>query len=155
VRIVFSPLGELTFVQRILVRLIMILYSPFLKIENGERLCFSNRPAIFVFNHSNSFETVLLAAYLTFRLGDSVRFVVDWVWGYLPITGWLIRQVDPIFVYNKRAKIALMEPIRRRAVRRPVWQQINDTLAAGKSVGLFPEGTRNGDPNNLMCGRTG
>ena len=114
VRIVFSPLNELTFVQRVIVRSVMILYLPFLKIENGEQLCVSDRPAIFVFNHSNSFETLLLAAFLTFQRGRHVRFVVDWVWGYLPVVGWVIRQVEPIFVYNKRAKIALMEPIRRR-----------------------------------------
>ncbi len=154
-RVLFSPLTQITLAQRILALSVLILSRPFISTERPENLRKAIEPVIFVFNHNSAFETVLIAAYLVFARCRNVRFVVDWVFGYLPLVGWIVRQAGPIFVYNKRARIGFMEPIRHRSLGEPVWRQINHALANRESVAIFPEGTRNDDPQFLKRGRSG
>lgn len=154
---VFSaPLAELSFVQRLTVRSILLVFAPLIKIENEDNLPSDDGPVIFVLNHNNSFETILIAAYLMYkRRGRKVRFVVDWMWGYLPVVGWFVRQVEPIYVFNKPARYKLLEVKRVISKHTPVWAQISSILEQKGSVCLFPEGTRNFDPEKLKTGRTG
>ncbi len=155
-QVAIAPLGELGFAQRIAVRTILLLFSPLIEIENEETLTETSEPLIFAFNHNNSIETILVAAVLLYkRRGAKVRFVVDWVYGSIPLVRWFVRQVEPIYVYNKRAKLSLLEAARNRSNRKAVLDQISESLSNRDSVGLFPEGRRNSNPNTLRAGRTG
>ena len=143
---------------RRLTRLILLLARPWLTVEGREHLAGLREPAIFAFNHNNSIETLVVPAALFFlRRGRSIAFVVDWMFLRIPLVGWLLGHGDPIPVYTKHARWGLFEGERRRraAAADSVLNQCRDRLAAGQSVGIFPEGTRNRHADRLGPGRIG
>lgn len=142
--------------RRALARLVMLACGPLLAVEGAERLRGFPEPAIFVFNHSNSFESLAVPAALTWlRGGRTIHFLVDWMFLRLPLAGWVLRQCEPIPVYTKPARWRLFERHRRENAGRPVLDACLERLAAGGSLGIFPEGTRNPDPGRLLRPRRG
>ncbi|MEM7051080.1 MAG: lysophospholipid acyltransferase family protein [Acidobacteriota bacterium] len=142
--------------RRVLARLVLSLFGRRIEVEGAERLNGVTGPAIFVFNHNNSFETLAVsAALLKLRRGRSVHFVVDWMFLQIPVLGWLLRQGDPVPVYGKRARWGLWEEYRQAHRHDSVVESCRRRLASGASVGLFPEGTRNRNPRALRRGRPG
>ncbi len=141
---------------RRLIKLLMICLGHLIHVVHEERLFFTPEPVIFVSNHNTSYETFMLALYLVYRRqGKMVSFVIDWMYGVIPGLSWLFRQCNPIYVYNKPSKLFWMNRKRKVFQQAPVYEQCIARLNAGRSIAIFPEGTRNRHPVNLKRGRKG
>lgn len=139
------------------VRLLHRLFIPWVAVEDEERLPLDGNAKIFAFNHNNSFETLPLALYLAFkRRGMGLTFLSDWMYGRLPVIGWLFRQVDPVYVGNKPARYGFLNRGRRRtSIAVKAYAECIERLKKNESIGIFPEGTRNRCPDLLLRGRQG
>lgn len=138
-------------------RLLMGLTGPWVRLEEPGRVADLADPAVWAFNHDNALESVLVPTRLVFaRRGRRIAFLVDWMFLHLPLVGRILRMTGPIPVYRKPHRYRLFERYRRRQLARsePISESVA-ALAAGRSVGLFPEGTRNGDPHRLLPARPG
>lgn len=141
---------------RIAARVVMGTFGRLVTVEGTDRLASLPDPLLFTLNHNNSIESVVVPAALVWhRGGRLITFMIDWMFLYIPVVGWVMRLIDPIPVYTKPAKFKVGE--RYRLARRhlsPVDEAVR-RLDAGHSVGIFPEGTRNPDPERLRRPRTG
>jgi 1-acyl-sn-glycerol-3-phosphate acyltransferase len=155
----YEPLKQLNRIQRQLLRLFMFLGGHLVQVEDVEDtkiLKSIKDPLIFAFNHNCSYETILVASYLMYlRQGRKVSFVIDWMFGRLPLLGWIFKQIDPIYVYNKPARFKFLERSRSMQKKQSVYMQCIEYLNSNKSIGIFPEGTRNRNPYQLKRGRNG
>lgn len=125
------------------------------KVEEAVDLLNISPPLIFAYNHNNYFETIVLSSYLMHRWRQrQVSFVVDWMYGQLPIVGWLLQSFQPVYVYTKRARWDFLNR-RRLSTRHNIVEECVRKLQTGCSLGIFPEGTRNGDNGILKRGRRG
>lgn len=152
-----APLPGLAgFPRRALCRGLAATFGRLAQVEGGQRLAKLSGPAIFALNHGNAAETLIVPPLLVLLGGGRpVHFLCDWMFAYLPFAGWVIRQSEPILVYTKPARFRLFDGFRRRQARTSVLDACLARLAAGGAVGIFPEGTRNGDPARLLPGRGG
>ena len=153
---VFPGLAHLDPQTRLLTRSILHLFGNFLSVEN--RVAFTTTPGsvIFVFNHNNYWETLLVGAYLvTHRTGKKLAFITDWMFGRIPLLSWLLKRVDPLYTYRKTARFALLNKHQQKADAQAVCQACLERLESGQSLGIFPEGTRNKNPYQLKRGRKG
>lgn len=142
--------------RRIALKTVMGAFGGLVTVHGAERLAAGPEPAIFAFNHNNSLESVLVpCALLYLRGGRPLHFLVDWMYLDVPLLGWVIRQCDPIPVYRKPARFRRREAYRLSRAKEPVLDLCLARLAAGGSLGIFPEGTRNPAPERLLRGRSG
>jgi 1-acyl-sn-glycerol-3-phosphate acyltransferase len=143
-------------VVRLLLRGLASCFGPLTSVEGAGRLAGLPEPAIFALNHNSTFECLAApAGLLWLREGRMIHFLIDWMYLRLPGIGWLMRQSDPVPVYGKPARWRLGERHRRERLRQPVVEACLARLAAGGSLGLFPEGTRNRSVDRLLRGRPG
>ena len=138
------------------------LLKNFIHVENCEQIQKVKAPVIFAFNHNCSYETLLVPAFVMYlRQWEKISFIIDWMYGQIPILKWLFNQVDPIYVYNKRARFIFFE--KNRHLNRmkdyydhkTVYNRCIDYLSLHRSIGIFPEGKRNKNPTLLSKGRSG
>ena len=143
-------------IERVIVRTSLTLLSPLIRLESRERLGSVDAPVIFTINHNNSFETLVVAT-IIHLYANCLRtsFLVDWMFGYIPVIGTLVSRVQPVYVYTKKARFQFIEKMKPTADRHDVIEQLVDKLESRNAVALFPEGTRNTDPNKLLKARGG
>lgn len=143
-------------VERLIVRSVLFCFKDIIVVENENNLSLTNDPVIFAFNHNSYLETILIASYLLFRRdGKKISYIIDWMYGKLPFLGWLLSKADPIYVFNKNARFAIINRYKKASPKTNVYQACVDRLKNQQSIGIFPEGTRNKDPRTLKRGRLG
>ncbi len=152
-----------------------------LSVEGVEHISGDRDPFVVAANHSQRLEAVLVPTVLVaLRNGRQIHFMADWPMLMVPGVGLIYRCGEVIPVFGKSARPAFLnrlKPIYRRRFRGLVavddespgnespghespgteqnaWQVAAGLLRRGKSVGVFPEGTMNRDPNRLLRGRT-
>jgi 1-acyl-sn-glycerol-3-phosphate acyltransferase len=142
--------------RRATLRAVMLTFGRLVTVEGAERLAEVPEPAIFALNHSNAIEAVLAPCVLIhLRRGRLLHFLADWMYLHVPVLSWVIRQCEPIPVYGKPARWRIGEAHRLERRRESVVETCLGRLAAGGSLGIFPEGTRNPDPARLGRSRGG
>lgn len=135
-----------------------LIFKPFIKVENDQVLSPDMDSAVFAINHNNAIETVIVATCLIKRFnGRKVSFIVDWLFAQIPVLGWLISKIDPIYVYSKPAKFKIVEWIRRKySSKEAVFEECVRRIKYNRSlIGVFPEGKINSCPTKLKKGRKG
>lgn len=117
----------------------------------------ANDPFILALNHSIRREAVLIPAMLFFaRDGRLIHFLSDWNNRLIPGVGFLLARGGTITVTRKPARPAILNalmPMFRHTL--PAMERARRMLVAGRSVGIFPEGTVNRDPMRLLPPRPG
>lgn len=142
--------------RRLALKAVLLGAGRLLAVEDAEALRAHPGPVIFALNHGNALEALLVPAALMFlRGGRPVHFLADWMYLHAPLLGGLLRLGEPIPVFAKPARWRLGETYRRQRRRESVLAACLARLAAGGSLGIFPEGTRNPDPGKLLRGRGG
>ncbi len=123
-------------------------------LENLER---APDPFIVAINHNIKREALLVPALLVLlRGGRWIRFVADWNFLLIPVVGWVMRRSGVIVVTRKPARPRFLNRLKRFYEEPlPTGERVKALLAAGESVGVFPEGTVNRDPRRLLIGRVG
>jgi 1-acyl-sn-glycerol-3-phosphate acyltransferase len=123
-------------------------------VEGIERIAPAQDPFILVLNHNTKLEALLLPAFfLHARQGKALHFIADWNFKLVPGVAGIYRAGDVITLDRKPARPRWLNVFRPLLTERtPAFARAAERLAAGASVGLFPEGTVNRDPNRLLRG---
>jgi len=87
--------------------------------------------------------------------GHTISFVIDWMYGRLPVLGSIMDMIEPVYVYTKRSPIRWIESSRPVRTAENTAQRCCRKIAAGRSIGIFPEGKRNRNPDTLSRARSG
>ncbi len=153
----FSPeFKSLTFSEKSLLSFLMLPAHLLLDVDGLEHFRSCPRPFIVACNHNNALESLLVPATLVFlQQGEKISFVTDWMFGKVPFLGPLIELNDPVYVYGKRSTWRRLEMKRPPVSPYSVIEECSRMLCEGRSIGIFPEGTRNPDPERLLKGRAG
>ena len=125
------------------------------QIEGLDNIAPDRDPFLLVSNHGQRPEAVLVPTRLIFeRGGRQIRYVADWNFMMVPGVATLFRRNRVLVVSNKSARPRVLNRFKDRH-RQPgsVLQRMESALRAGQSVGVFPEGTINRDPDRLLAGR--
>jgi 1-acyl-sn-glycerol-3-phosphate acyltransferase len=128
-----------------------------LEVRGLEKVAPEADPFLFVANHSQRLEAVLLPALLIFhRRGKLVHFLADWPTLLVPGAGLLLRRSGAITVASKSARWPILNRLRPLfAHPEPAFERARRALLSGSPVGIFPEATMNRDPRRLLRGQTG
>jgi 1-acyl-sn-glycerol-3-phosphate acyltransferase len=142
--------------DRALLRLAVLLLGPLVEVRGRERLAALPEPALLVLNHNNTFECLAVPPVLLFeRGGRPIHFLIDWMYLRLPLIGAVLSRSGSIPVYGKRARWGLWERHRQGHRGQSPLALALARLAAGGTVGIFPEGRRNGRAESLLRSRRG
>lgn len=152
------PLPELALLDRLLVRgVALAARSRIHSIAGLEHVAPDRDPFILALNHGTRLEALLVPPLLfLLRHGQRIHFMADWNFRLVPGIGLLYRRAGVITVARKPARprcLNILRPLFTDAM--PPAEQARRHLAAGRSVGVFPEGTVNRDPLRLRRGRPG
>ncbi len=151
-----KKLPYLTMPERIVLRSILFLFKGLITVNNENSLAGLEDPVIFAFNHNSHYETFLLGSYLIFkRDGKKISFIIDWMFRFLPIAGWIINRSNPVYVYNKPSTIGLLNRFFKAETGTKVYEQCSRLISDKVSLGIFPEGTINRDPGFLKKAKSG
>lgn len=143
---------------RFLCRTLLTLYRKrFLGFTGTAQVLPDRDPFLLALNHSQRPEALLVPAWLCFvRGGRMVHFLADWNFQLIPGVAWIIRLHDPIHVVRKEARPQFLNRLRHRYRHLdPPMVEARRRLAAGRSVGVFPEATVNRHPKRLLRGQSG
>jgi 1-acyl-sn-glycerol-3-phosphate acyltransferase len=152
------PLPELRLLDRTLVRGAALAGRDRVhSIAGLEHIAPDRDPFILALNHGTRLEALLVPPLLILlRRGQRIHFMADWNFRMIPGVGLLYRRAGVITVARKPARprfLNLLKPLFTDQMS-PT-EQARRHLAAGRSVGMFPEGTVNRDPLRLKRGRPG
>lgn len=156
--IVRQPLPSIAWRDRVLTRLVTATAMPALVDISGlEHVSEVRDPFVLALNHTTRFEAVALPALLMYyRGGRRVHFLADWNFQMIPGIGLLYRRSGAIVVMRKSARprfLNVLKPL--YGPSEPSHARALAHLKAGRSVGVYPEGTVNRDPERLLRGRFG
>jgi 1-acyl-sn-glycerol-3-phosphate acyltransferase len=155
-KLISEPLPFLTLGQRWFLKSFLFCFGQLVQTENFDPQVITDDPLIFAFNHNCSYETLLVPIYLTsLRQGRKIGFIIDWMFGCLPGLAWVFQQTEPIYVYNKKSTLEFLNRLRPKNRPEKVYQECLKRLGDGRSIGIFPEGSRNHNPETLLKGRKG
>lgn len=152
--------GKLPFLQpmeSLLLRFFMVPNLFLLRAEGLEHIRNRNGPMIFAFNHNNSMEVLFVPAFLVYHCGGrKISFVADWMFGKIPLLGYLFKRMEPIYVYHKRSTSRFIESRRpKRNLSADAVSLCCEKLKTGGRIGIFPEGKRNKNPFRLLRAKPG
>jgi len=126
-------------------------------VQGLEHVSPANDPFILAMNHSIRREAVLVPALLIlYRDGKLIHFLSDWNFRLIPGLGFFLKRAGTIIVMSKSARprfLNVLKPLFRQSL--PSIERARQHLNAGRSVGVFPEGTINRDPHRLLPARLG
>jgi 1-acyl-sn-glycerol-3-phosphate acyltransferase len=152
----FKPLPFISRGRALLLRILMLPNFLLMRAYGLENLSESESASIFAFNHNNSFETLIVPVFLIYHLGGrNISFVIDWMYGKVPIIGLLMDMLDPVYVFNKRSRLPWIEATRPLVPSGDTIERCCKKLRSGCSIGIFPEGKRNRNPETLVRGKSG
>lgn len=128
-----------------------------LSITGLEHVRAARDPFILALNHSTRNEAILVPALLfLYRNGHIIHFMADWNYRLLPLIGMIYRRAETITVTRKSARPRMLNVLKPLYVDPlSALGRAYTRLAAGRSVGIFPEGAVNRDPERLLPGRRG
>lgn len=152
------PVPELGWFDAALLRMVLQLGQNRIGNMRGvEYIQTVNDPFILAANHSSRIEAVLLPALLAaLRGGRMIGFLADWNFRMIPGVGLLYRRSHAITVPRKRARPAILNHLKPLFTdHAEPFETARRRLACGQSIGVFPEGTVNGDATHLLRGRFG
>jgi 1-acyl-sn-glycerol-3-phosphate acyltransferase len=114
-------------------------------------------PFILALNHNSRGEALLVPALLTLhRHGRLIHFLADWNFRLIPGIGLIYRRGEAITVTRKPARPRLLNMLKPLyTYEASALERARVQLEAGRSVGVFPEGTVNHDPRRLLRGDRG
>jgi 1-acyl-sn-glycerol-3-phosphate acyltransferase len=153
-----QPLDDLNLFDRALLRgMAAAAAGSLVRIEGAERIAPERDPFILAMNHTCRREALLVPAVLVLlRRGRRIHMLADWNFKLIPFVSTLYARSGAITVDQKRARPRWLEVFRPWLVdAEPAHTRARAMLAAGRPVGLFPEGTVNRNPTALLRGRRG
>jgi 1-acyl-sn-glycerol-3-phosphate acyltransferase len=153
-RIWHARVTGLGVVPLFLMKTILTVFGWFIRVEGAERLNDMSFPVIFAANHNNYLETLFLPCLLMYFTSRKVSFLVHWMFRDFPFIGWLMRFIDPVWVWSRPVRFSFGRRQKPKSVADAVTASVR-RFRAGASVGIFPEGRRNHDPRVLLRGRRG
>ena len=152
----FKPLPLLSRSEALLLRVLMLPNFFLTRAYGLENLSGATSASIYVFNHNNSFEALMVPVFLAYHLGGrTISFVTDWMYGKIPVLGHLMNMSDPVYVYHKRSSLFWIEASRPIVPSEDTVERCSRKLREGRSIGIFPEGRRNRNPETLARGKPG
>ena len=152
----FKPLPFLSRGRAYLLRVLMLPNFLLTRVYGLENLAGDEGARIYAFNHNNSLEVLMVPVLIIYHLGGRmISFVIDWMYGKVPILGFLMDMTDPVYVYHKRSSLRWIEAKRMTRPTDDTVERCSKKLLSGKSIGIFPEGKRNRNPAHLLRGKPG
>ncbi|MBO0766193.1 MAG: 1-acyl-sn-glycerol-3-phosphate acyltransferase [Hyphomicrobiaceae bacterium] len=156
--ILSCALPHLALGDRLLLRAVALLARHHvLSIHGLQHIRTAQDPFILAANHGTRRESLLVPALLLLhRGGRRVHFLADWNFRLIPGIGLIYGRAQVVTVLRKSAKprfLNALKPLYARA--QCPFEQARAHLHAGRSIGIFPEGAVNRDPNRLSRGRRG
>lgn len=111
-------------------------------------------PFILALNHTQKLEALFVPSTLSvLRNGEMIRFIADWNLMLVPGIFFVYRAGEVIVLDRKPAKPAFLNIFRPLLTHKmPAMERAANLLDQGHCVGIFPEGTTNSDPKQMLRG---
>lgn len=152
------PLPHKGLGDRLVIKTLVLLLKRQARTIHGlEHVAPGRDPFILVANHSTKRDAIVMPTMLMLhRGGRPIHFLADWNAMLIPGVRQIYRCGGAITVTRKPARPLVLNQLKPLFVE-PVTpnQRARQHLAAGRSVGIFPEGTVNRNPDRLLAGRIG
>jgi 1-acyl-sn-glycerol-3-phosphate acyltransferase len=152
------PLPHLNLGDRLLLRgLALIARRQIVAVHGLQHVRAAADPFILAANHNTCCESLLVpAALFLHRGGRLMHFLADWNFRLIPGVGYIYSRAQVVTVTRKPARprfLNILKPLYNGPV--PPLERARRHLSAGRSIGIFPEGQVNRDPDQLLRGRRG
>jgi len=144
--------------DRLLLRALALLASrSIVSIRGLEHILPARDPFILAANHSCMRESLLVPPMLFLhRGGKRIHFLADWNYRVVPGIGFIYQRAGVVTVLRKPARPSALNFLKRLYRHFPAPRlHAREHLAAGRSIGIFPEGQVNYDNDLMMRGRHG
>lgn len=143
------------FLSKCVVKMCAALGACFLmRIEGEENITRAPDPFIAVLNHNQKLEALFVPGLLMhLRDGRILHFIADWNFCLVPGVWFIYYYAQVIAIARKPAKPRFLNVFKPLLTSRESgFARAQKMLAEGRSVGVFPEGTTNRNPTQLLRG---